>query len=86
MNKAIEAARLPYIMLCTALVACGLFFGTQLWQEGGGQKIRDGLLYAPGFVVKAEVVDVVRVVAFAGARVRSPSVDADTGFVVQLAH
>ena len=58
MNKAIEAARLPYIMLCTALVACGLFFGTQLWQEGGGQKIRDGLLYAPGFVVKAEVVDV----------------------------
>ena len=86
MNKAIEAARLPYIMLCTALVACGLFFGTQLWQEGGGQKIRDGLLYAPGFVVKAEVVDVMRVVPFAGARLRSPSLDADTAPVAQPAH
>lgn len=86
MNKASEAARFPYIVLCSALVGCGLFFGMLLWQEGVGQKTRDGLLYAPGFVVKAEVVEVVRVVPFAGARLRSPSVDADTGYVVQLAH
>lgn len=86
MNKASRAARVPYVVLSTALVGCGLFFGVLLWQEDQGQKSRDGLLYAPGFAVKAEVVDVMRVVPLAGARLRSPSVNTDTEYVVQLAY
>ncbi|MDD4701638.1 MAG: hypothetical protein PHI96_05400 [Desulfovibrio sp.] len=86
MNKASTAARVPYVMLSTALVGCGLFFGMLLWQADQDQNSRDGLLYAPGFAVKAEVVDVVRIVPLAGAMLRSPIVNTNTEYVVQLAH
>lgn len=86
MNKANKAAKVPYVVLSTALVGCGLFFGVLLWQQDQGQNSRDGLLYAPGFAVKAEVVDVMRVVPLAGARLRSPSVNTNTEYVVQLAY
>ncbi|ATD81646.1 MULTISPECIES: hypothetical protein [Desulfovibrio] len=86
MNKTVGSAGIPYIMLSTALAGCALFFGLLLWQGGHDPVRQDSLAYAPGFAVQADVVEVVRVVPLAGAKLRSPSVDAHSGAVVQLVY
>lgn len=86
MNKAAGTTGIPYIMLSTALAGSALLFGLLLWQGGHDSSRRDSLAYTPGFAVQADVVEVVRVVPLAGAKLRSPSVDVDSGAVVQLAY
>lgn len=86
MNKTVSAHGIPYIMLSTALVGCALLFALLLWQGGRESSRKELLTYAPGFAVQADVVDVVRVVPLAGAKLRSPSVDTHSGAVVQLIH
>ena len=86
MNKTVSTDGIPYIMLSTALAGCALFFALLLWQGGRGSSHQDSMIYAPGFAVQADVVEVVRVVPLAGAKLRSPSVDTHSGAVVQLIH
>lgn len=86
MNKTSGIAGISYVMLSTALAGSALLFALLLWQGGHDSSRRDSLAYAPGFAVQADVVEVVRVVPLAGAMLRSPSVDAHSGAVVQLAY
>lgn len=75
----------PYMALSAALMGCALFFGVTLWRgESKGES--PDLACVPGFSVQADVVRAVRVVPLAGSELRSPSVDADSGRIVQLAH
>ncbi len=75
----------PYMALSAALVGCALFFAVTLWR---GESIGESgkLLYVPGFDVRADVVNSVRVVPLAGATLRSPSVNMDKKSAVSLAY
>ena len=75
----------PYMALSAALVGCALFFALTLFRgESMGESGK--FLYAPGFDVRADVVNSVRVVPLAGTTLRSPSVNMDKNSAVSLAY
>ena len=74
----------PYLLLGAVLTACTLFWSVTLWQAAAGY---DGgrLVYAPGFVVRADAVRAVRLVPLAGAVLRNPAVNPHTDRSISLA-
>jgi hypothetical protein len=85
MTRQNQSKAFPYMALSAALVGCALFFGVTLWR-GESKGECSGPDYVPGFSVQADFVRAVRVVPLAGTAMRSPSVDADKGRIVQLAY
>ena len=85
MNGHNHVKSVPYMALSAALFGCALFFAVTLWRgESMGESGQ--FAYTPGFDVRADVVNSVRVVPLAGAALRSPSVSADKSAAVSLAY
>jgi hypothetical protein len=80
-----RARSVPYMALSAALLGCALFFAVTLWR---GESLGESgdLAYTPGFDVRADVVNSVRVVPLAGPALRSPSVNMDKNGPVSLAY
>lgn len=87
MTRHFHISTLPYTLLSVAFLGCVLFFCFMLWRGAPAPQPRQSLIsYTPGFAVRADVVHVMRVVPLAGTSLRSPSVDADSGDTVVMAH
>ncbi len=85
MNGHNRVGSVPYMALSAALLGCALFFAVTLWRgESLGES--GNLVYTPGFDVRADVVNSVRVVPLAGTVLRSPSVSRDRNSAVSLAY
>ena len=85
MNRQNRVKSVPYMALSAALLGCALFFAITLWRcESLGES--GELAYTPGFDVRADFVNAVRVVPLAGTALRSPSVSRDKNSAVSLAY